>query len=134
MSRKIRFTATIDPNHPLVEMLAGGKPGHGIRPAKAALGTLFEALLDGLAAKDPSKAAAAQELVSIAAAEAGRTYLAKVEELDWSPEAEAEVYRLKRAASALGKVEAALRPAAPPSPSFPAAMAAQRSTSGKARQ
>lgn len=102
MSRQIHISTTIDPDHPVFELLGG------LKPVRVLLHALGDATLRGLAHKDPDLAEAVRVLVDLVRREAG-TELDKASKLPINPESNALVLRLRARLGALETVERALR-------------------------
>ena len=101
-SRQIHIGATIDPDHPLVELL------RGIGPTRTLLRALVGALLDGLASREPDLADVARQLVAIVKADKV-VACGEASNLPINKVTDALVLLLRAQVAALGKVEHALR-------------------------
>lgn len=102
MIRQVHVGTTIDPDHPLVELLGG------LKPVRMLLRSLGDATQRGLAHKDPDLAEAVRVLVDVVRRET-RVEFEKASGLPINPESNALVLRLRARLGALETVERALR-------------------------
>ncbi len=102
MTRRIHMDITIDPSHPLIELLGG------IGLARTLLRALGEATLRGLAHQDPELAEVTRLLITVVKRETGAE-LDTASDLPITDESTELVLRLRARVVALGKVEHALR-------------------------